>query len=278
MNKRVLSGLCALILGLALLLPFAVPAFATGSSDDPIADAVSEYMSTPVVVGDYADLLTPAEETVLRGTYASLKELYNVNVAVATVQTLNGRTVENAVESYVANESNLDGSTVILYISMEDRDFDIFATIGRAENIFFDKGREYIFRQVKPLLSSGDYYEAFKRFGECCQDFLARDAAGDPYTARDLPNEKSPVCFLIAIGAGLLIGTIIMNKYKSELKTVRRRNEATSYVRQGSMQITMANEMFLYSNVSKVRRQTESSSGGSHSSHTSGGGHTSGKF
>lgn len=283
MNKKVLSVLCALLLFFALAVPFAFASDADETmvlfnSEEDIAAAVADYMSTPVVVGDYADLLTEAEEIVLKGTFASIAEKYNVNVAVATVPSLNGQTVETAAENYCFNESNLQGDTILIYLAIDSRDFDIFATAGRAESIFFTEGREYIFRQVRPYLSDNDFNGAFTRFGELCGDFLARDAAGTPYTKKDLPNEKSPICFVIAIGAGILIGTLIMSKYKNELKTVRKRNEATSYVRPGSMQVTVANDMFLYSNVSKVKRQTESSSGGSHSSHTSGGGHTSGKF
>ena len=287
MNKKVLSLLCALLLCFAFALPFAVAADADAepgetmalfSSDDAISDAVSAYMGAPVTVGDYADLLTEAQELVLKGQFSEIAEKYNVNVAVAAVQSLGGQTVENAAENYCKNEGNLQGDTILLYLAIGTRDFDIFATAGRAESIFFAKGREYIFRQVKSYLSEDDFYDAFHRFGEVCDDFLARDAAGEPYTEKSLPNEKSPICFVIAVGAGLLIGTVIMAKYKGELKTVRKRNEATSYIRQNSMQVQNAGEMFMYSRVSKVKRQTESSSGGAHSSHTSGGGHTSGKF
>lgn len=289
MNKKLLSGVLTCLLVFVLALPFgcaafaddadgATAAFAEADPSDEIAAAVSAFMNEPQIVADRADLLSDAEELILRDRFLSIKERYDVNVAVCAVQSMNMRTVEESAESYVANESNLDGDTVILYIAMGSRDYDLFATIGRAEDIFFAKGREHIVRRVQPLLSDGKYYDAFRTFGDLCEDFLARDAEGKPYTNLTVPKDKSPICFVVAIGAGLLIGTMIVGKYKNELKTVRMRNEATGYVRPGSMQVTNANEMFLYSNVTRVKRQTESRSSGGHSSHTSGGGHTSGKF
>lgn len=282
MNKKFLSGLLAFLLIFALALPFGCAAFAEEADESVVLFASDDSLTYAadgwLLVNDEADLLTDEQENELFAQFSSTKENHNVNVAVATVQSLDGKTVEQAAEEYVYDLSGLGKDTVLLYLAIGSRDFDVFATIGHAEDIFFTEGREYIFSQVQPLLSSGDYAGAFGTFGRICEDFIARSDAGEPYTRSSFAKKKSPVCFLIAIGAGILIGTLIMSKYKNELKTVRKRNEATSYVRPGSMQVTVANEMFLYSNVSKVKRQTESSSGGSHSSHTSGGGHTSGKF
>ncbi|MBQ6019560.1 MAG: TPM domain-containing protein [Clostridia bacterium] len=284
MNKKLLSGFLAFLLIFALALPFGCAASAEGADDAVVLFASDDSMTVAangwLLVNDEADLLTDEQENALFAEFSSIKENHNVNVAVATVQSLGGQTVENAAEDYVYNKSGLGKDTIVLYLAIGSRDFDIFATIGRAEDIFFTEGREYIFSQVQPLLSSGDYAGAFSTFGRICGDFIARSDAGEPYTRSSFAKQrnKSPICFVIAVAAGLLIGTIIMSKYKAQLKTVHKRNEATGYTRPGSMRVTAANEMFLYSNVSKVKRQTESSSGGSHSSHTSGGGHTSGKF
>jgi uncharacterized protein len=68
---------------------------------------------------------------------------------------------------------------------------------------------------------------------------------------------------LICAGVGLVIGLIVVLILKGQLKSVRRQNQANAYIRPGSMQVTVARDLFLYRNVTKTRRQSNNSSGGS---------------
>ena len=61
---------------------------------------------------------------------------------------------------------------------------------------------------------------------------------------------------LIAFGIGLVIGLIVVLILRGQLKTVRKQNQANNYVRPGSMNLTISNDIYLYSNVIRTRRQT----------------------
>ncbi len=88
-----------------------------------------------------------------------------------------------------------------------------------------------------------------------------------------------------ALIAGFLIGLIVASSMKKKLTSVQKQTAAASYLVKDTMRLTDSNDLYLYSNVSKTVRASESSrSGGGHSggSHFSSGGFShgghSGKF
>ena len=86
----------------------------------------------------------------------------------------------------------------------------------------------------------------------------------------------SPLWFIIAFGLGMIISGITVAGMKGQLKSVRPKFRADSYVRDGSLNVTASRDMFLYSSVSRTAKpEPESSSGGS-STHTSSSGTTHG--
>lgn len=60
---------------------------------------------------------------------------------------------------------------------------------------------------------------------------------------------------LICTVVGILITTAIMLFKRSKLKTVRMQRAACNYVRQGSFNVTKSDDRFLYSNITRIRRQ-----------------------
>lgn len=54
---------------------------------------------------------------------------------------------------------------------------------------------------------------------------------------------------LVSIGVGLLLGLIPMLVMYGKMKSVRRNNRASSYVKENSLHITKQNDMYLYKNV-----------------------------
>jgi len=72
--------------------------------------------------------------------------------------------------------------------------------------------------------------------------------------------------------AGFIISFIAVGTMKGKLKTVRAQTAAHNYVVNDSLNIYDSNDTYLYSTVSKVRRETERSSsshGGGSSFHSS---------
>ena len=67
----------------------------------------------------------------------------------------------------------------------------------------------------------------------------------------------------IALIIGVVAGVVVALILKGQLKSVRKQHQANAYVRDGSMHLTMSNDIFLYRNVTRTRKQTNNSSGSS---------------
>ncbi len=67
----------------------------------------------------------------------------------------------------------------------------------------------------------------------------------------------SPVVPLICIVIGAVLGVAVVSGMKAQLKSVRKAKSAANYVRPGSMNLTGKQDLFLYSNVNRVKRNQE---------------------
>jgi uncharacterized protein len=243
---------------------------------------------------DEAGLLTQAQADGLLKKLDEISERQKCDVAVVTVNSLDGKTSEAYADDFYDYNgygmgSGYDG--ILLLISMEDRDWAI-TTHGFGIPAFTDAGQEYMVSQFRPYLSDGNYADAFSRFAELCDGFLTAAKAGNSYDIGNLPNSVKPFslkAFLntlpITIIVGIILSFIITSLMKSTLKSVRRQAAAKNYLRNGSLNITESRDVFLYTTVSKVKSKdsdSSSGSGGGSSTHSSSSGRShggsSGKF
>ena len=80
------------------------------------------------------------------------------------------------------------------------------------------------------------------------------------YYEEDLgPSFEWGKYLLISLGIGLVVGLITVLILKGQLKSVRKQNQANQYERPGSMHLTMQSDIYLYRNVTRVKRQTNNS-------------------
>ena len=256
--------------------------------DEPM---IPETRQKPRLVDD-ADLLTTSEETSLLSKLDEISERQQCDVAVVTVDSLDGKTSEAYADDYYDYNGygmGVGDDGILLLISMADRDWAI-TTYGFAIPAFTDAGQAYMVDKFKPDLSAGNYYSAFNRFANLCDDFLTKAKTGDPYDSGNLPDSNKNVGFLrsfvnlliLTVPIGIILSFVITAIMKRSLKTVRSEVAASSYVRTGSISITDSRDVFLYSTVSKTARSSDSSSGGGSSTHSSSSGRShggsSGKF
>ena len=68
---------------------------------------------------------------------------------------------------------------------------------------------------------------------------------------------------LISIGIGLFIGLIVAFSMKSALHSERRQHGAVQYVDEKGLKVTHASDIYLFSTISRVRRQQNDGPGGS---------------
>ena len=132
---------------------------------------------------------------------------------------------------------------------------------------------------MTPFMADGDYAGVFRTFVQWSDTYIDAARAGHPYDVNNLPREPLSLMYLfLALGIGLVLAWVVVHVMKSQLRSVAFQENAASYVREGSMNLTNSRELFLYRDVHRtehVEAKDSDSSGGS-STHTSSSGTTHG--
>lgn len=226
----------------------------------------------PARLVDSASLLTAEEEGVLLEKLDAISERQQVDVAVVTTDTLDGKSPQEYADDffdYNGYGMGTDRDGILLLVSMEDRDWYI-STRGFGSTAVTDAGLEYMSNQFLEDLSAGNYLDAFLTYAEQCDQFIAQAKLGTPYDVDNVPKEPFPwlLCIGISLAVGLVSAVIVTGVMKSQLKSVKSSRNAGNYVKEGSLEITEHSDLYLYSHISRVPIPKNTHSGGS-SVHTS---------
>lgn len=253
MKKKFLLGMFTFFLGMLLSCP------------------VLRAEGTASRLVDSANLLTDSEEAMLLEKLDSISETYQVDVIAAFVPSTEGYPADWYAE-YFYDENGYgygpgrDG--VLLLVAMAEREYRILAN-GFAAQAISPEDSNFIGEWIVSDLTSGDYVEAVLSFAEECTYEIDGELYGFPF---DFGGT-----LLFSLIVGLIAAWISTAVMKGKLKSVSRQTAAGEYTRQGSMQLTVSNDYFLYRTVNRQKKESNSSgpSRGSRSSgpsrHVSGG-------
>ena len=276
MKKTVtpLRSLCAALAALVLLLALAVPAFA---AENGFADLYYR-------LNDSAEVLTEDENSELEASLEELSVRQSFDVTIATIDSLESEGYTSMEEyaddlyDYCQFGYGADRDGVLLLVSTGDRKWHI-STCGYGITAFTDAGIQYLGQQMTPFMADGDYAGAFRTFVQWSDTYIDAAREGHPYDVNNLPREPLSLMYLfLALGIGLVLAWVVVSVMKSQLRSVAFQENAASYVREGSMNLTNSRELFLYRDVQRtehVEEKDSNSSGGS-STHTSSSGTTHG--
>ena len=269
-----LRSLCAALAALVLLLALAVPAFA---AEEGFADLYYR-------MNDSAEVLTEDEDNELEASLEELSVRQSFDVTIATIDSLEGEGYTSMEEyaddlyDYCEFGYGADRDGVLLLVSVGDRKWHI-STCGYGITAFTDAGIQYLGEQMTPDMADGDYAAAFRTFIQWTDTYVTAAREGHPYDVDNMPHEPLSILYLgLALVIGLVTALIVTGVMKSQLKSVALQQDAASYVREGSMNLTNSRELFLYRDVQRtkhVEAKDSDSSGGS-STHTSSSGTTHG--
>lgn len=245
-----------------------------------IAQPVQAALSGNVLCKDPQYCLDDNELTALNNKLEEISERQRCEICIYTTDTLDGKTATEYADDYFDYGGygyGSDHSGILLLIDVKSREWAI-STTGYGIQAFTDAGLNYITDRIIPYMSEGDYNGAFNLFAELCDDFLTQAYTGKPYDVGNLPEEKKDIALPIDIGIGGVLGVLasffVVGADKAALKTVRRKAQARSYMRKGSLLMNEQHEKFLYSNVETIALEKESSGGSS--THTGSSGTTHG--
>ena len=253
---------------------------------------IPDHRLLPLLV-DNADLLDDDEETELLYLLERLSEEVKSDIAVVTVNSLDGKGVQEYTDDFYDYNGygyGEDRDGIMLLINMGERDVHI-SDCGYVHEKLSQSTLDRLRTGITPDLSSGDYAAAFRSFAERSAQLIsdARNAGDDGndgddgrYPDDDYADDDPSIGYffshlgnipIICIVVGIIGGFVAVTIMKGKLKSVRRRGEASDYIRNGSFNITNSSDIFLYTTVSKTARPKDDDS--SHSSRGGGGGHVS---
>ena len=215
---------------------------------------IAAAASNSVSVVDMADLLTENEEYRLENKSVVFEE--EVKLYILTTNSLEGKTPDEFVDDYFQSSA---ASAVVFFISMEDRDWLVVA-YGRAADLISNREIEAMGDAVVPSLSAGEYYEVFDLWLEILPQYMQTG------------SEYSATSFAVALLIGAAVGGIVILIMRSGMKTAKPQSSASDYLRQGSFHLSIKQDWYLYSRVTKIPRPKNNSSSGGGGGRRSGGG------
>ncbi|MBR4334626.1 MAG: TPM domain-containing protein [Clostridia bacterium] len=227
---------------LLLLLLLVTPALADGSR-----------------VIDDADVLSVSEEASLEQAISLIREKYQFDVVLLTKTSIDGKVPRYYAADYYdyggfGYGDTHDGIILLLVTGagVGNRDYTIVNT-GRGEKIFDEYAMEELEEAMLPSLRASDFAAGMASFVSGVEEQL------DYMT----PKSRTERWGLLSFVVGLVIGTIVALIFRGQMKTVRRKVNAQSYIRDGSFQLNRVQDIYLYTTTTRRKIETSSSGGGS---------------
>jgi uncharacterized membrane protein YgcG len=276
MKKRLLITLlivCVLFAGLSLTAH---------------AEARLDYVS------DFAGILTADERDARNTRAAQVSEAYGFPVYIVTVydhtEYVNGNIEyfsEEVFHSYGLGYGASENG-VLLGLSMDDRDYDIYAHGDFGNAAFTDYGKRQVADSFRYSFQQNDWVSGLQAYLENCGNLMRSARNGEPVDIW-IPDQTSgprfdPMNILISFAVALLVAGSSVSGFKKQLKTAVAQTRASGYVPQGGVELRVKNDQFVNRTVTTraIPRQTSPRSGGHYGGTTTsgshGGSHSSGKF
>ncbi len=274
----------SLLLLLALLLSLSVCAS---------AEARIDYVT------DAANILTAGEKQELRDRAEQISEQYDFGVYVVVVNDYRDY-VKGNIETFseeIFHSYGLgrrsDEAGVILAMSMNERDYDIYAHGNFGNYAFTDYGKQQLANNFLDNFRRNDWAGGFRDYLETCAVMLQKAEEGNPVdTFIPDPVERprfNAAKAMICLALGTLFGGGAVGTMKRSMKTAVKQTRAENYVGRGGVTLRTERDEFLNRSVTRTRIMPQNTGpsggrpGGGHFGGTTisgshGGSHHSGKF
>ena len=266
-NKKSLSALLVFL----LLLCFTSIALAVPKQAPPPKAQTQEQGIGADRVIDEADILTDSEEKELDAKIATIEQSHKVRILVGTMKSTDG-TPLGKIANNVVDQIPGESGTIVLLLSMKERDWYISTDTQMRARITDGKGVEYLSGEFLPDLKEGKYAAAFTTFAATTDEMLTYyEKEGEPY---DPANAFNLMALGIALACALILGAVIYYQLLATASNVTFTAEADAYLNHDSFQLTRSEDDFLYTTVTRrdKPKKESSSSSSRDSSHGGGGG------
>lgn len=245
--------------GRSALLALLLLIFLTGialAAPQPAAQAEQGLGALRII--DEADLLSPDEEKALDAKLVTLEKSHKVRVLIGIIPSTEGETLGKLANQVVDQIPPAENGTIVLLLSMKDRDWYISTDNKMRARITDDKGIEYLSGKFLPELKENKYAAGFTAFAATADEMLTYyEKEGKPY---DPSDAFSLIALLIALGCGLILGATIYYVLLEHASNVTEAAAADAYLNQDSFTLTENQDNFLYTSVTRKAKEKKSSS------------------
>ena len=251
-----------------------VPAFLEAAAEYfpevPVATETHSWDAEERFLYDDADLLTEEQEATLVQKLEDVSHAHNTQLVIATLSALNNGNIDDFVEYLYDSMDFGYGETkdgVLLLVCMDPREYRILSN-GHAGVAIGTDQVDTLCDFMDLYLPKGSYTAAFNSFADQCGEMLQYYESGSPFQV----GKNLAISLVIGLAVGLIVALIL----KGQLKSVHKQYTAHVYVKQGSMHVDLKQDIFLYRNVTRTKKQkreeSSSSSGSDGTARTKGGG------
>lgn len=228
-------------------------------------------------VVDQADILSDQENLELEAVAKELSESSGCDVLIAAVTDMDGYSAgDYAAMLNTGNWWDSDNAVLFL-LAMEEREWYI-ATFGDAIYTFTDYGLDMLGEAAVGSFSDGNYYEGFAVYLALLPEYFEARQDSKPIDNNFYdPGYRNEVVYYppiqrrsfwsvlpVSLLIGLAAATISLFAMRSAMNTKRRQHSAGDYLKSGTYHLRTRQDIFLYSNLSKTRRQQNSGGPGGH--------------
>lgn len=227
-------------------------------------------VNEPVYIKDDANILTDSEEASLKEEILAIKEEYQCDVALYSVDFGSASISDydaqcHAEEHYSISGLSSDGILLMIFFAGNGNGTRM-VTSGECVDMFTDDDFINIEDNYYDYLADGRYYKAVESF-----------ISDSKYEIHDFRSFDG-IWYFIAPAIGAVASFFSVGKMKNDLKSVRSKPNASDYAKSGSMNVTRSNDVFLYRRVTRTARPKDTSSGRSGGGGGSFGGHSGRRF
>ncbi len=260
-----------------------------------MSSALTAFANEESCVHDNADLLTGDEWTEIFNECERLMGEYQISVLILTTMSTDGDDIHTYAEDFYNEYAPYeDGLAFVINLNNNEvgnRDFytyycgTVYDTFGYEA---YDSDYGTINSAVLPYLANEDYYSAFSEYLRLTEGYLSSeitygnsdgyyddgyldDYYSDDYYEGDYYYDSTPStsgCFikeLVVILAGAAVAFLVTFIMKSKMNTAVIKNEASDYVKAGSMNVTKSLDVFTHRHITKTAKPKNNSSSGSRS-------------
>jgi uncharacterized protein len=214
---------------------------------------------------DNAGILSAAEKESLERLAGSISAVYKFDLIILTDSNIVYDDLRAHAQDYFDSLGpDRDGSILLRVVP---RGYWISATGRGISESAFNK----LDADVDRFLRRNQPYQAFRAYLLNWEEFLKLDAKGRRF---NFVYQWNIIITAIAWLFAFAIGFLVVHSWQRSMSTVFSKKCAADYIIPGSLSFNTKNDRFLYSNVTKVKRQSDSSgSGGGFSVSSSGRSH-----